>query len=93
VVINLTDLRHASEQEMTTRLASGEMGYRLALRYTGTPWLDLGPPPNENSSQRFINPEMAVYERVGAGAPPPAEAPKEPGRPEKSPDDRDGATE
>lgn len=75
VVINLTDLRHVAEHDFATRLESGAMGYRLAWRHQGTPLLDFGPGPNANSSQRFINPEMAVYERVGPGVQHPPAAP------------------
>ncbi|MEO8505605.1 MAG: glycosyltransferase family 39 protein [Acidobacteriota bacterium] len=65
VVLNLTDLRHPAEEELARRLETGEIDYRLALRYRGTPALDILPVPSEYSSARFINPEMAVYERVG----------------------------
>lgn len=93
VVINLTDLRHAAEQDLARRLESGAMGYRLALRHQGTALLDLGPQANANSSQRFINPEMAVYERVGPGAPHPPGSAAEPHEPDTPSADPNGVPE
>jgi hypothetical protein len=64
VTVNLTDVRSPAESAFIARLGDGSLGYRLALQTRGKPLLDLVL-ENDNSSQRFINPEMAVFERVG----------------------------
>jgi hypothetical protein len=73
IAVNLTDLRHDEEAAFVARLADGSLGYREVLHAQGRPWIDLIL-QNDNSSQRFINPEMAVYARI-------APAPRSPTRP------------
>lgn len=65
VAINLTDLRRPSEIEFYERMLRGELGYRLVLLHRGRPRFDLlGTRALGTSSQRFINPEIALFERV-----------------------------
>lgn len=86
VTVNLTDLRHPEEVEFVRRLGDGSLGYRLAWRARGRPLLDLVI-EDENSSQRFIDPEMAVFERLPNAPPAPdEEIPAEP-----EPDEETGA--
>lgn len=93
VTINLTDLRRPGEIAFYQRMLRGELGYGLVLLHRGKPCFDLvGPTAMGTSSQRFINPEMALFERIEPGrrsdrmdsAPPPvADSPAgaaEPGR-------------
>lgn len=61
VVVNLTDIRRPSEAEMTERLKNGDLGYRLVLDHQSKPFLDLLSADDVGSSQRFIDPEIAVY--------------------------------
>ena len=63
VAVNLTDIRSPAEAEMTERLKSGELGYRLVLDHQSKPLLDLLSADDVGSSQRFIDPRMAVYAR------------------------------
>jgi hypothetical protein len=63
VIVNLTDIRRPSEAEVTERLKNGELGYRLVLDHQSKPFLDLLSIHDVGSSQRFINPEIAVYAR------------------------------
>jgi hypothetical protein len=77
VAINLTDLRRPGEIEFYERMLRGELGYRLVLLHRGKPRFDLlGTRALGTSSQRFINPEIALFERIGHiermdSAPPP----------------------
>jgi 4-amino-4-deoxy-L-arabinose transferase-like glycosyltransferase len=64
VAVNLTDVRRPSEAEMTERLKSGDLGYRLVLDHQSQPLLDLLSADDVGSSQRFIDPRIAVYARV-----------------------------
>ncbi|MEA2695338.1 MAG: hypothetical protein QOJ16_4725 [Acidobacteriota bacterium] len=64
VAVNLTDIRRPSEAEMTERLKSGDLGYRLVLDHQSKPLLDLLSADDVGSSQRFIDPRIAVYARV-----------------------------
>ncbi|HZF12411.1 MAG TPA: hypothetical protein VFE33_26785, partial [Thermoanaerobaculia bacterium] len=63
VTINLTDIRRPAEAEMVERLGSGELGYRKVLDHQSRPFLDLLSADDVGSSQRFIDPEMAVFAR------------------------------
>jgi hypothetical protein len=63
VTVNLTDIRRPSEAEMTERLKNGDLGYRLVLDHQSKPLLDLLSADDVGSSQRFIDPEIAVYAR------------------------------
>jgi hypothetical protein len=63
VVVNLTDIRRPSEATMVERLGSGELGYRQVLDRQSKPLLDLLPSNDVGSSQRFVDPEIAVYAR------------------------------
>jgi hypothetical protein len=63
VTVNLTDIRRPSEADMTERLKNGDLGYRLVLDRQSKPFLDLLSTHDVGSSQRFINPEIAVYAR------------------------------
>ena len=64
-------------------LASGELGYRLVLRHQSKPFLDILSRDDVDSSQRFVDPEIALFERI-ADAPAHA-APLPPGaRPDAS---------
>ena len=66
VAINLTDIRHPQELDFYHRMVRGELGYRLVMLHRGKPLFDLlSPSVQGTSSQRFINPEMALFERVG----------------------------
>lgn len=64
VVINLTDLRGAAEEAFVARLDSGELGYRRVLTHRGDPIVDLLDLEGVGSAQRFVNPELAVWERI-----------------------------
>jgi hypothetical protein len=72
LTVNVTDLRHQEEVELYQQLATGELGYRLVLLYKGHPLFDLITTEEVGSSQRFINPEYAVFQRIdvpeGAGS-------------------------
>jgi len=76
VAINLTDMRHPGEIEFYQRMLRGETGYGLVLLQRGKPLFDLF---NVNalgtSSQRFINPEIALFERMDSAPPPMADSP------------------
>ncbi|HZF08481.1 MAG TPA: glycosyltransferase family 39 protein [Thermoanaerobaculia bacterium] len=63
VTINLTDIRRPAEAEMVERLGSGELGYRKVLDHQSRPFLDFLSADDVGSSQRFIDPEMAVFAR------------------------------
>jgi Dolichyl-phosphate-mannose-protein mannosyltransferase len=63
IVVNLTDIRHDSEADMVDRLKNGSLGYREVLHHESKPFLDLLSKEDVGSSQRFIDPEMAVYRR------------------------------
>jgi hypothetical protein len=63
VTINLTDIRRPSEAEMVERLGNGELGYRKVLDHQSKPLLDLLSGKDVGSSQRFIDPEFAVFAR------------------------------
>jgi xanthosine utilization system XapX-like protein len=63
LAVNLTDIRSPLEAEMTERLKSGELGYRLVLDHQSKPLLDLLSADDVGSSQRFVDPRMAVYAR------------------------------
>jgi hypothetical protein len=81
VAINLTDLRRPGEIEIYERMLRGELGYNLVLLHRGKPLFDLlGAGALGTSSQRFINPEMALFEirqteRMDSAAPPVADSP------------------
>ena len=66
MAINLTDMRRGSEIEFYERMLRGELGYNLVLLHRGKPLFDLlGAGALGTSSQRFINPEIALFERIG----------------------------
>ena len=74
VAFNLTDMRRGSELAFYERMLRGELGYNLVLLYRGKPLFDfIGAGALGTSSQRFINPEIALFERVSRmdSAPPP----------------------
>lgn len=76
VAINLTDLRRPGEIEFYERMLRGELGYRLVLLHRGKPRFDLlGTRALGTSSQRFINPEIALFERMDSAPPPVADSP------------------
>ena len=58
------------------RMDRGELGYRRVLTVTGDPAFDLLGFGDIGTSQRFINPEIALWERLPArpAQPPPADA-------------------
>jgi len=64
IAVNLTDIRHEREAEMVERLKSGELGYRLVFDRQGKPLLDLLSANDVGSSQRFIDPEFALFEKA-----------------------------
>ena len=86
VTVNLTDIRHPEESDFVSRMGDGSLGYRLALQTRGKPLLDLIL-ENDNSSQRFINPEMAIFERVAPRAVPAGPQVAEPPAEAASPED------
>ncbi|HXO18552.1 MAG TPA: glycosyltransferase family 39 protein [Thermoanaerobaculia bacterium] len=72
VAINVTDFRHEQETAIYDRLKSGDLGYRLVFVHQSRPLLDLLDPHDVGSSQRFIDPEIALFQRLeddGAGPP------------------------
>jgi hypothetical protein len=74
VAFNLTDMRRPSEIQLYQRMLRGELGYGLVLLRRGKPCFDLvGVKAMGTSSQRFINPEIALFERLERmdSAPPP----------------------
>lgn len=78
VAINLTDLRHQKEVDFYQRMLRGEMGYNLILLHRGKPLFDLlEHSPMGTSSQRFINPEIALFERMDRAQPPMTDSPVE----------------
>ncbi|MEO8504703.1 MAG: heparin lyase I family protein [Acidobacteriota bacterium] len=77
LAVNVTDLRSEHEVDFYHRLGTGELGYRLVLLHRGHPLFDLITTDESGSSQRFINPEMALFERVD-GPSQPASAASEP---------------
>lgn len=64
LAINVSDLRREEEIRLYQRLARGEMGYRLVRLQRGEPLFDLLDLQGSGTSQRFINPEIALFERV-----------------------------
>ncbi len=64
VAINVTDFRHEREEEIYRMLASGELGYRLVFRRQSKPRLDILSRDDVDSSQRFVDPEIALFERL-----------------------------
>lgn len=64
LTVNVTDLRHPEEVDIYQQLATGDLGYRLVLLYQGRPLFDFITTEEVGSSQRFINPEYAVFQRV-----------------------------
>ena len=64
IAVNLTDIRHDREADLVERLKSGELGYRLVFDGQSKPLLDLLNRNDVDSSQRFIDPEIALFERV-----------------------------
>ncbi len=64
LTVNVTDLRHPEEVDLYQQLATGELGYRLVLLYKGHPLFDFITTEEVGSSQRFINPEYAVFQRL-----------------------------
>jgi Dolichyl-phosphate-mannose-protein mannosyltransferase len=76
VAINLTDIRHPAETRFYERMLRGELGYHLVLLHRGKPLFDLlDVSALGTSSQRFINPEIALFERMDSAAPPVADSP------------------
>jgi len=75
VAINLTDLRSPREQAFVARMDRGELGYRRVLTHEGDPAFNLLWFGDIGTSQRFINPEIALWERETAAAPAGAPAP------------------
>jgi Dolichyl-phosphate-mannose-protein mannosyltransferase len=66
VAINVTDLRTPGEVNFYHRMLGGELGYRLVLFCHGDPLFDLlRVDVLGSSSERFINPEIALFERSG----------------------------
>ncbi|MEM7479924.1 MAG: hypothetical protein AAF481_02010 [Acidobacteriota bacterium] len=69
VAINITDLRAPRERAFVERMDRGELGYVRALTHQGRPLFNLlyfgdlyfG---DVGTSQRFVNPEIAVWERL-----------------------------
>jgi hypothetical protein len=64
LTVNVSDLRHPEEIEIYQRLTHGDLGYRLVLLHQGRPLFDLLNIEGMGSSQRFINPVMAVFKRI-----------------------------
>jgi hypothetical protein len=64
VAVNVTDFRHEREQEIYRLLASGELGYRLVFTRQSKPLLDILSRDDVDSSQRFVDPEIALFERI-----------------------------
>lgn len=64
LTVNVTDLRNQEEVEFYQQLATGELGYRLVLLYKGRPLFDFITAEEVGSSQRFINPEVALFRRL-----------------------------
>lgn len=64
LAINVSDLRREGEIRLYQRLARGEMGYRLVRLQRGEPLFNLLELEERGTSQRFINPEIALFERV-----------------------------
>jgi hypothetical protein len=78
VAINLTDMRHQKEIDFYQRMLRGEMGYSLVLLHRGKPLFDLlERSPMGTSSQRFINPEIALFQRMDSAPPPMTDSPVE----------------
>src|SRR6185436_2004523 len=73
VAINVSDFRHESEIQFYRRMLGGELGYNLVMLHRGKPLFDLLDIEGMGTSQRFINPEIALFERNGRmdSAPPP----------------------
>jgi 4-amino-4-deoxy-L-arabinose transferase-like glycosyltransferase len=69
LTVNVTDLRHPEEVDFYQQLATGDLGYRLVLLYQGRPLFDFITTEEVGSSQRFINPEYAVFQRVDEPSP------------------------
>lgn len=69
VAINLTDLRHPREHAFVERMDRGELGYLRVDTVVGQPAFDFLRYGDIGTSQRFINPEIALWERVPAAAP------------------------
>lgn len=67
LTVTVSDLRRPEEVEIYQRLTRGELGYRLVLLYQGRPLYDLLDIDEVGSSQRFINPQMAVFQRIDSG--------------------------
>lgn len=83
VAINVTDFRHEREEEIYHMLASGELGYRLVFVHQSKPLLDILSRDDVDSSQRFVDPEIALFERI-ADAPAHAAPLPEGARPDAS---------
>jgi hypothetical protein len=69
LTVTVSDLRHAEEVDIYQKLATGELGYRLVFLYQGHPLFDLLDVDGVGSSQRFINPEVALFQRLGDNPP------------------------
>jgi hypothetical protein len=78
LTVTVSDLRRPEEVAIYQQLTRGELGYRLVLLYEGHPLYDLLNVDGVGSSQRFINPEMAVFQRIDSG---PASGPAREGVP------------
>jgi hypothetical protein len=83
VAVNLTDLRSRREQAFVERMDRGDLGYLRVLTHKGEPAFNLLWFGEIGTSQRFINPQIALWERVpgggkAAGAESRPEAPKQP---------------
>lgn len=75
VAINLSDLRHESEIQFYNRMLRGELGYTLVMLHRGKPLFDLLDIEGMGTSQRFINPEIALFRRMDSAPPPVADSP------------------
>jgi hypothetical protein len=67
VAVNLTDLRSPREHAFVARMDRGELGYLRVLTHQGEPAFNLLWFGDIGTSQRFINPEIALWERVPGG--------------------------
>jgi hypothetical protein len=75
VAINLSDFRHESEIQFYHRMLRGELGYTLVMLHRGKPLFDLLDIEGMGTSQRFINPEIALFRRMDSAPPPVADSP------------------
>jgi hypothetical protein len=64
LTVTVSDLRHPEEIEIYRQLSSGDLGYRLVLIRQSRALLDLPSKEELGSSQRFINPQVALFQRI-----------------------------